>query len=156
MATTRISAPLETELQSVAGQLGCELLHISFRGGVLQAVLDRENGGVTLQDCESFSKLASAVLDLEDFGRDRYVLEVSSPGLDRELYRPRDYERFRGREVRVTFFEGSERKKRTVVGRLASVDGQGGGLVTVIEASGDEHHIPMADIKVAKLVPELP
>jgi ribosome maturation factor RimP len=155
MATTRITAPLETELQSVAGQLGCELLHISFRGGVLQAVLDRENGGVTLQDCESFSKLASAVLDLEDFGRDRYVLEVSSPGLDRELYRPRDYERFRGREVRVTFLEGSERKKRTVVGRLASWQDASGGLATVVEASGAEHHIPLSDIKVAKLVAQL-
>jgi ribosome maturation factor RimP len=156
MATTRISAPLEGELQALAGQLGCELLHLMFRGGVLRAVLDREPGGVTLQDCEAFSKSASALLDLEDFGRDRYVLEVSSPGLDRELYRARDYERFRGRDVRVTFFEGAERKKRTVVGRLASWDDSSGGLATVIEAGGGEHRIPMADIKVARLVAELP
>jgi ribosome maturation factor RimP len=156
MATTRITTDLETELQAVAAQLGCEVDRVEFRGGVLQIVLDRFPGTVTLQDCEAFSKLAGAVLDLEDFGRDRYVLEVSSPGLDRQLHRPRDFERFQERDVRVTFVTGEERKKRTVVGRLASWDGAGGGIATVVEPAGEEHRIPLSDIKTARLVVELP
>jgi ribosome maturation factor RimP len=156
MTSTRITPALEAELQALAGQLGCEVAHVEFRGGILQIVLDREPGTITLQDCEAFSKLASAALDLEDFGRGRYLLEVSSPGLDRQLYRPRDFERFRGREIRVTFFEGAERRKRTVVGRLASFEEVGGGTATVVEPDGAEHRIPMSDVKAARLVAELP
>lgn len=156
MPTTRITPTLESELQALAAQIGCEVAHTEFRGGVLQVVLDRDPGSITLQDCEAFSRMASATLDLEDFGRDRYLLEVSSPGLDRQLYRPRDYERFCGREVRVTFLEGSERKKRTVVGRLAHYDDAGPGLATVVEPTGAEHRIPMSDVKIARLVAELP
>lgn len=155
MPSTRITAALEAELQALAAQLGCEVAHLEFRGGVLQVVLDREPGAISLQDCEAFSKMASGALDLEDFGQARYVLEVSSPGLDRQLHRARDYHRFRGRQVRVTFFEGAERKKRTIVGSLAAFEDAGGGVATVVEAGGAEHRIPLADIKMARLVPEL-
>jgi ribosome maturation factor RimP len=118
-------------------------------------VLDRDPGGISLQDCEAFSKMASGALDLEDFGQARYVLEVSSPGLDRQLHRPRDYHRFRGRQVRVTFFEGAERKKRTIVGTLATFEDAAGGIATVVEEGGAEHRLALADIKMARLVPEL-
>ena len=53
-----------------------------------------------------------------DFGTGRYVLEVSSPGLDRQLYKPRDYERFAGRLARVTYEDPETGKKRTDVARL--------------------------------------
>jgi ribosome maturation factor RimP len=80
--------------------------------------------GVSLADCEQVARQASALLDVVDFGRGRYLLEVSSPGLDRELYRPRDYERFRGRLARVTYETrgpGGGPARRTVVARLAEL-----------------------------------
>ena len=73
--------------------------------------------GVSLGDCEHVARQASALLDVLDFGKGRYLLEVSSPGLDRQLYGPRDYRRFLGRLARVTYEVAGAR--RTVVARLA-------------------------------------
>ena len=73
---------------------------------------------MTLADCEHVSRQVSALLDVLDFGTGRYVLEVSSPGLDRQLYKPRDYDRFAGRLARVTFQDPETGKKKTVVARL--------------------------------------
>ncbi|HRU10899.1 MAG TPA: ribosome maturation factor RimP, partial [Thermoanaerobaculia bacterium] len=115
---TKIDAELVAELESLAAASGCELVHCEFKGGVLRLFIDRPDG-VTLEDCEHVSRQASALLDVADFGSSRYTLEVSSPGLDRQLYRPRDYQRFAGRRVRVTYRpEAAEARKRTVVGRL--------------------------------------
>lgn len=59
--------------------------------------------GVSLADCELVAKQASALLDVLDFGNGHYLLEVSSPGLDRQLYGPADYRRFLGRLARITY-----------------------------------------------------
>ncbi|HVT57422.1 MAG TPA: hypothetical protein VHR45_03395 [Thermoanaerobaculia bacterium] len=77
--------------------------------------------GVSLADCERVARQVSALLDVLDFGAGRYLLEVSSPGLDRPLYRPRDYHRFLGRRARVTFEEPGAHSKKTVSGRLAEL-----------------------------------
>lgn len=147
---------LERELTAVAEGAGCELVHAEFKGGVLRLFIDRPEG-VTLADCETVSKQASALLDVLDFGTGRYLLEVSSPGLDRQLYRARDYERFVGRKVRVTWFDDGG--KRTVVGRLEAFDPAGGGTATVAEEGpgrpAASHHIPLADVAVARLEVEI-
>ena len=75
------------EIEQVAQAVGCELVHAELKGGVLRLFVDRPEGGVTLADCQLVSKQVSALLDVLDFGTGRYVLEVSSPGLDRQLYR---------------------------------------------------------------------
>jgi hypothetical protein len=88
-----------------------------------------EVGGVSLGDCEHVAKQTSALLDLLDFGNGRYLLEVSSPGLDRQLYRPSDYERFSGRLARITYETAASGdaaasgapRRRTVVARLGEV-----------------------------------
>ncbi len=124
-ATTTLRGPLDSEvaeeLVAVAAAQDCELLLAEYRGGVLRLVLDREEG-VTHTHCERVSRQASAVLDVLDFGRGKYVLEVSSPGLDRELYAPRDYLRFAGHLARVTFRDPADGNKKTVIGRLAPLD----------------------------------
>lgn len=123
---------VERELSELALASGCQLEHVEFKGGVLRLILDRPEGGVTLADCEHVAKQASALLDVLDFGRGRYVLEVGSPGLDRPLYRPRDYQRFLGRLARVTFNDPETGRKKTVIGRLkAFTPGEPG-------AAGDE------------------
>lgn len=153
-----IDDDLERELAAVAERAGCELVHAEFKGGVLRLFIDRPEEGVTLADCELVSKQVSPLLDVLDFGSGRYTLEVSSPGLDRQLYRARDFERFVGRKVRVTFFEDGG--KRTVVGRLEAFDDdEGGGTATVAEedrgAASATHAIPLSDVSVARLEIEL-
>jgi ribosome maturation factor RimP len=114
---------------------------------------------VTLGDCEHVSKQVSALLDVLDFGRQRYVLEVSSPGLDRQLFRPKDYERFTGHTVRVTYLEGDGGRKRTVVGRLAGVRPRGPTgaerEITVTTPEGERLELPLAAVQVARLEIEL-
>jgi ribosome maturation factor RimP len=108
-------------------------------------------GGVTHGDCEAVSQQLSVILDVEDLvpGGARYILEVSSPGLDRKLTRPADFERFAGRLARIwlnepvaqqTFFEG----------RLA---GYADGVVKV-DVKGQVFALPLVAIRKANLVVE--
>jgi ribosome maturation factor RimP len=94
-----------------------------------------------------------------DFGPGRYTLEVSSPGLDRQLYRPRDYERFVGSLARVTHRDAETGKKRTDVGRLAAFReaGAGGPPEIVLEvAERDETLLLSLDaVESARLEIEL-
>jgi ribosome maturation factor RimP len=146
-----LSQTIEGELRRIAESEGCELLEIEFHGGLLRFILDHP-GGVTLEHCASFSRQASAVLDVEDFGRGSYVLEVSSPGLDRKLYGPRDYERFVGRQVRVTFQVPETGRKRTVVGPLEAFSERDGGRIAVRDRENQERlALPLASIALARL-----
>jgi ribosome maturation factor RimP len=151
---------LIAELEAIAAESSCELLHAELKGGVLRLFLDREDGGVNLGDCEVVSKQVSALLDVLDFGRGRYTLEVSSPGLDRQLYRPRDYERFTGHLVRVTYRTPEADAKRTVVGRLEAYrpdEGGEGGEIDVRERDARDavSTIPLDRVMVARLEVEL-
>ncbi len=157
MSQTAIDAKLEAEFAAVAASSGCELVHVDFRQGRLQVFLDRPQG-VTLDDCQTVSKQLSALLDVTEFGNTPYLLEVSSPGLDRQLHGARDYQRFCGQSVRVTFFSDEPRVKKTIVGKLARFDpGAGGaGQIIVTERGTDlSFDIPLHDIKKARLEPDL-
>lgn len=155
MGRSTVEKRLQEELEEIARGASCELLDVEFQGGILRLVLDRAEG-VTLDDCARVSRLASALLDTEDFGDRRYVLEVSSPGLDRRLYRAEDYARFLGHAVRVTFSDPDTGRKRTVAGRLVAYDDDRGGSATVVaKEGGTQHVIPLQDIKQARLVIEL-
>lgn len=151
-----IDSELRRQLERLAASHSCELLDAAFRGGRLQLVIDHE-GGVTHERCTGISREASVLLDAEDFGpTSGYVLEVSSPGLDRELYGPRDYERFRGRRAKVTFTDPGTRSRRTVRGLLEglSVDEPGTALI-VEDDSGDTLHVATDSIHKARLLVEL-
>jgi ribosome maturation factor RimP len=151
MAQPTIQHELEAELASVAENAGCELVHAEFQGGVLRVLLDRPEG-ITVNDCASVSRQLSPILDVHDFANQRYVLEVSSPGLDRPLHRPKDYQRFVGYRIRMTFFYGSPRAKATQVGRLDAFDPEDGGTVTFREEPSQTiHTLSLDDIKMARL-----
>jgi len=153
-------AELRPELEQIAAANGCELVHVELKGGTLRLILDKPegSGGVSLADCEVVSKQASAWLDVADFGKGRYVLEVSSPGLDRELYKPADVERFLGRLARVAFTE-PDGKKKTVVGRLQELQrGESDGDAKVVvtdDKSGERTEVLWKDIRNARLEIEL-
>jgi ribosome maturation factor RimP len=149
-----LSPKIESELRRIAASEGCELLEVEYHGGLLRFILDHPDG-VTLEHCESFSKQASAVLDLEDFGSSSYVLEVSSPGLDRKLYGPRDYERFLGKLVRVTIRVPDTGRRRTVVGVLESFSREAERIGVVDRESGERLELPLGHIATARLEIEL-
>lgn len=96
----------------VAESEGLELVHVEWAGswsrGVLRILIDRPDEGISLAHCQAVSEQMSAILDAEDLIAGSYVLEVASPGLDRRLYSPADYDRFRGRRVQVCLRRRSE------------------------------------------------
>ncbi|QQR72492.1 MAG: ribosome maturation factor RimP [Holophagales bacterium] len=156
MATIKVTPELEAELSALAAASGCELVHCEFKGGLLRLFIDRPEG-VTLDDCELVARQASALLDVLDFGGSRYTLEVSSPGLDRQLYGLRDYEKFVGRLVRLTYRPEDGSSRRTIVGRLEGLNaGDPDPLVVVREDPRQEALVvPFGRVVVARLEIEL-
>ena len=157
-ANSRI-AELRPELEQIAAYNGCELLHAELKGGILRLILDKPDG-VTLADCEQVSKQASAYLDVADFGKSRYVLEVSSPGLDRELYKPADVERFLGRLARVAMTDPQTGSKRTVIGRLqelvpSETGNEGEARIVVEDERGGRTEVSWRDVRSARLEIEI-
>lgn len=153
MSPASLGIRLSAELGSIAERCGCELLDATFRGGVLRLVLDRQPG-VTLADCERVSREASALLDVEDFASGQYVLEVSSPGLDREFYRESDYDRFSGQTVRITWRDPETGNKRTDIGVLESVSRTPEKRV-LLTSDNTQLTIPLSDVVTTRLEPEL-
>jgi ribosome maturation factor RimP len=101
--------------ERVAGSNGLEVVEIEFLGSgkhrMLRVFIDRPGAvpsaqhpdGVTHEDCSSFSREFGTIVDVEDaVPGESYVLEVSSPGLDRKLTKPSDFERFRGHRMKLT------------------------------------------------------
>ena len=110
----------------VAGESGIEIVHVELAGtkrdAVLRIFIDKE-GGVTIEDCSNISRGIEAVLDAdEDLIPSKYVLEVSSPGIERELYNLKDFERFTGELAKVKTKTAIDDQK-TFVGPIVSVDG---------------------------------
>ena len=158
MANANIDGELEADFAAIAHQAGCELVHAEFCGGSLRIFLDRPDG-VTHEHCSQVSREVSALLDVADFGRGRYVLEVSSPGLDRRLYKPKDYERFCGQLVRITRIDPRTRAKETFVGRLVEyrpMDPETASTIVVSgPAEGERREIALSEIQQARLEIEL-
>ncbi len=107
--------------------LGFELVRLRLMGGrraVLQIMAERPDGGIEVDDCARISRAVSAVLDVEDPISGEYVLEVSSPGIDRPLTRVKDFERWSGYEAKLETAEPIDGRRR-FKGVLAGVqDGE--------------------------------
>ena len=147
--------------ERVARSLGLEVFDVEWKVGkqrLLRVYLDRLPGpenpeglGVTHRDCERVSSDLSVILDVEDLvPGPSYILEVSSPGLDRKLIQPADYERFVGRLAKVWLNEPVENEKY-FEGRLA---GYANGMVK-LALKKREVNVPFAGIRKANLVVEL-
>lgn len=109
----------------VAEREGLELVHWELRGPagsfVLRIFIDKP-AGVSHSDCEVVSHQVSTLLDVEDLIPNRYTLEVSSPGLERGLYKRGDYERFAGSRLKLKTVEPID-GQRNFRGRLIGIDG---------------------------------
>lgn len=153
----RTVASVEEEIEAViepaVSALGYELVGVEFqqeRGGyVLRAYIDSPHG-VTVDDCAHVSYQVSGVLDVEDPVQERYQLEISSPGLDRPLFKARDYERFAGQRAQLRLQE-LWHGRRKLTGTLRGTEGDN----VCIEVEGQEFRVPLAMIRRARLVPDL-
>ena len=104
-------------------------------------------GGVTHDDCSKVSHQLSTVLDVEDFIHSPYVLEVSSPGLERGLYKRADYQRFAGRLAKIKA-RSPINGQRNFRGRILGVEDDN---VIVIDQTSGRVEIPLAGIVKANL-----
>ncbi len=145
---------IEKRVQEIAGRVaiehGLELVHAEVAGPegkpILRIFIDKPEG-VTHEDCSAVSLHVGTILDVEDFIHSAYTLEVSSPGLERGLYKRQDYERFAGRPARMktrTPLNG----QRNFRGRIIGVEDQS--LIFEDKTSG-RVSVPLASIVKANL-----
>jgi len=152
-ASNSLDPGLLDELADIAETSGCQLLDCELKGNVLRLVIDRPDG-VTIEDCQVVSRQASALLDVADFGSSRYLLEVSSPGLDRKLYSEEDYDRFVGSKVRITWRDPDTSNKTTTVGSLETFDKIRNEVAVKDAFTGESLTISLKHINSARLEPE--
>lgn len=124
------SNAVEDRVQAIAERVaidhGLELVHTEVAGPdnkpIVRISIDKPNG-VTHKDCTEVSLHVGTVLDVEDFIHASYTLEVSSPGLERGLYKRADYERFAGRPAKIRTRRPIN-GQRNFRGRLLGIDGE--------------------------------
>ena len=144
------TADIERLIAPALDAMGYAVVRVRLSGGrrpTLQVMMERLDGrGISLDDCAEVSRALSALLDVEDPIAGAYALEVSSPGIDRPLTRPADFERFAGREATVETRVPISGRRR-FRGRLVGIDGD---RVRIATAEG-ESEVPLGDIQRAKL-----
>lgn len=138
-------------VERVTASEGIELVDVEMLGGgsrrVLRIYIDKP-GGVTHADCETISQEVGTILDVEDVvPGGSYTLEVSSPGLERKLSKPRDFERFLGQKANILLREPVE-NQRHWVGTLA---GYSNGVITLEPAPGKSVCFGLDQVKRANL-----
>ena len=138
-------------LDPILESMGLSLWDMEFQKQgpqwLLRIFIDREPGGVTLDDCESVSRDLGAALDVEDIIPHAYRLEVSSPGLDRSLTKPEHFVRFTGSTVKVKTYQPINGQK-VFRGTLREMDGAAIGIEL---ETGDLLRIGLSDIAKASL-----
>ena len=111
--------------EKAGAERGIEVVNVDITGtkrdSVVRIFIDKE-GGVTLEDCTNISRDVEAILDLADPIPTRYVLEVSSPGIERELYSIKDFVRFQGQLAKVKLKNELDGQK-TFVGPISAIEG---------------------------------
>jgi ribosome maturation factor RimP len=149
---TRRREQIEKLVEPAVEAMGYELAELEWRlgpgRGLLRLFIDKDDG-ITLDDCEQVSRQVAAMLDVEDPIPGDYVLEVSSPGLDRKLVKPAHYDRFAGCEVKVKLRRMIDQRRR-LRGTLLAREGAN----VLLRVDGDTVTLPMAEIDVARLVPD--
>jgi ribosome maturation factor RimP len=115
IAKTAIDRRLADLISPMIESMGFELVRVRLMGGktrILQIMADKPEGGIEVDDCGRISTAVSAILDVEDPIEDNYVLEVSSPGIDRPLTRLKDFEMWKGWDARIETSELIDGRRR--------------------------------------------
>lgn len=145
-----VAAQVESIAQPIAQQLGLKLWDIEFvkegASWFLRIFIDKE-GGVSLNDCENFSHAIDGPLDEADPIEQQYYLEVSSPGIERELKRDWHFQFELGKAIRIRLIRPMENGLRELTGNLVSFDGS----VIVIETGEGNLSINQSDTAFVRL-----
>jgi ribosome maturation factor RimP len=154
---TGVAADIASIVEPVLEDLGFRLVRVKVQGGgtadrIVQLMTERPDGSITIDDCEAISKSISPVLDVADPISGTYRLEISSPGIDRPLVRPSDFEDWSGHEARIELTEPVGGRKRFKGVLEGFEDGE-----VRIQADTGEHGIQLLGLPVhlisdAKLV----
>lgn len=142
---------VETIIRPALNDMGFDLVRVQITGAqrrTLQIMAERhDDAGMTVDDCAAISRSVSALLDVEDPITGSYTLEVSSPGLDRPLTRPKDFDRFAGLEAKLELRRPMDGRRR-FRGRLRGLSND----TVHIDVEGCEVAIPFDEIDRAKLI----
>lgn len=151
-----VESTIKTSIEPALQNLGFRLVRLLFSGGkktegnklqiMAEPIEDRE---MTVEDCEKISRHVATLLDVEDPIGSAYVLEVSSPGVDRPLTRIEDFERFSGELAKITLRQMLNGRRR-FAGRLSGLDETNG---VIIETSFGRYVFDFEDIETARIDP---
>lgn len=145
MDTEYIKEVIEKDIE----RLGCKVWGLELFGRhsnqTLRIYIDNKDG-ISVEDCEKVSKHVSKVLDTENDFSEKYMLEISSPGLDRKFFYKEQYQEFINESIRVTFFDNDN--KKTIKGNLKEVDDKS----IKLEIKEEIHEIPFSSIIQANLL----
>ncbi len=154
MTRQGVVTQIEELLRPIATRLGLETVEVSVSGEarrtVLRVLMDRPEGGITVDECAQVNEALSRQLDLYDLFAHPYTLEVSSPGLDRLLRSDADFRRFAGKKVEIKTF-GLMDGQRNFRGVLLGVIGD----AVVVQMERAQVQVPKEQIAQARLVVEM-
>jgi ribosome maturation factor RimP len=138
-------------IEETVNSLGFDIVKLSIQGGkskVLQIMIDRlDSEKVKIADCRLVSRNVSALLDVEDVIADKYLLEVSSAGVERPLVKLRDFQKFMGREIKIVLREqvGGKLKYK---GKITGVEDN----LIILQSKNIEFKFDFLNVKNANLV----
>jgi ribosome maturation factor RimP len=149
---TDIQKQVEELAESLVSSEGMELVDLEYRGEgrrwVLRLFIDKE-GGVTVDDCANISRELGDLLEVKNVIRRAYVLEVSSPGLNRRLRKKEDFSRFAGRKIKLQLASPLDGRKK-IVGDLVGIEGES----VIVAAPEGYYSVALEDIAKANLIYE--
>lgn len=151
MNREEVTAKVLEIAERVGASEGLEIVEVQLLGGggarVLRIFIDKPEG-VTHADCETISQNVGTILDVEDvIPGARYTLEVSSPGVERKLTKPRDFERFVGQKVKIALRQPVD-NQRHFMGTLKSF---AEGILTLEPSPGKSVQFPLDQVEKANL-----
>jgi ribosome maturation factor RimP len=153
MIKTTKAKEIETLLEPVATKEGYELVGIQYvkeNGDWVARIFIDKDGGVAMSDCEKMSMLFGAILDESNILKDSYVLEISSPGLNRVLKKEESFKRFIGSKIRLQTVEPINNQKNFLGNLLDCKDGK----IKIDDVSNGIFEINFLDIKKANVETE--
>lgn len=145
------SALIGELIEPTVQALGLELWGVEHiaqgKYSLLRIYIDRAEEGVKIEDCEAVSHQVSGLLDVEDPIKGEYTLEVSSPGMDRPLFTPAQFQRFTGSEISLRLHKPVD-GRRKYKGVIVKVDGN----IISLRLDEDEQLIDHSNIEKANIV----
>ena len=145
---------LEEKMEEHLNELGLELADIEYvsEGGYnyLRIYVEKPDGNTSLDDCVELSGRIDNIAD--ELINEKFYLEVSTPGLERKLKRPKDFTRFTGRKVKI-YTKSQVEEKKTFEGKLEKFENE---TIFLLDDTGKVYEIPFSKLKKSNLIYEIP